>query len=168
VAVVRALERYGVRGIGLKWPNDVLWEEKKLAGLLADVHGEAAGPCLVVLGVGINCHIAAPDARRIDQPWTDLRTITGESPDRNRLAALVLGELDAMFAAFAASGLAAFRRDWERHHYYTGRRVRLLAGESVVEGTVTGIDDAGALRVRDARGRERVFHSGEISLRPAA
>ncbi len=168
VAILRALEDYGVRGAVLKWPNDVLWQEKKLAGLLVDVQGEAAGPSLVVLGVGLNGYIGSHDAARIDQPWTDLHTITGAPVERNRLAALVVRELRDMFQQFADKGLAAFRDEWQRRHLYHGRRVRLLAGEREIVGTVEGIDAHGALLLRDARGNTRAYHSGEISLRQAA
>ncbi len=168
VAVLRALEEYGVRGAVLKWPNDVLYEEKKLAGLLVDVQGEATGPSLVVLGVGLNGYIGERDAARIDQPWTDLHTIAGEPIDRNRLAALVIRELRDMFELFADKGLAAFRDEWQRRHLYHGRRVRLLAGEREMTGTVEGIDAHGALLLRDARGQTRAYHSGEISLRATA
>lgn len=185
VAILRALEDYGVRDARLKWPNDVLWvapgvlpratlahpcaaQEKKLAGILVDVQGEAAGPSLVVLGVGVNGYIGERDAARIDQPWTDLRAITGALPDRNRLAALVIRELRDMFLQFADQGLAAFRDEWQRRHLYHGRRVRLLAGEREIIGTVEGIDAHGALLLRDARGNTKAYHSGEISLRAAA
>lgn len=167
VAILRALEDYGVRGARLKWPNDVLWEEKKFAGLLVDVQGEATGPSLVVLGIGINGYIGERDAARIDQPWTDLHTITGAMIDRNRLAALLIRELRDMFEQFADKGLAAFRDEWQRRHLYHGRRVRLLAGEREIVGTVEGIDAHGALLLRDARGNTRAYHSGEISLRAA-
>jgi len=165
VAIVRALERYGVRDVGLKWPNDVLWDGRKLAGILADVQGEAAGPCTVVLGVGINCRIAATDARRIDQPWVDVQSITGATVDRNRLAALTLRELYLMFGRFAQAGLEAFRPDWERHHLYAGQRVRVQLGDAAFDGQVQGIDGNGALRLRDEHGRTQTFHSGEVSLR---
>jgi BirA family transcriptional regulator, biotin operon repressor / biotin---[acetyl-CoA-carboxylase] ligase len=165
VAVVRALEEYGVAGARLKWPNDVLWDERKLAGLLADVRGEAAGPTLVILGVGVNGDIGDDDAGRIDQPWVDLRRITGATPDRNRLAALVAGHLRRMFLTFAQQGFAPFREEWRRRHLYHGRRVRLILGEREILGTVEDVDENGGLIVRHGRGRQ-VFHSGEISLRP--
>jgi BirA family biotin operon repressor/biotin-[acetyl-CoA-carboxylase] ligase len=165
VALVRALEEYGVHGVGLKWPNDVLWQEKKFAGLLVDVQGEASGPSLAVLGVGVNGFLSERDAARIDQPWTDLVRITGATVDRNRLAALVIRELRRMFEVFADKGLAAFRDEWQRRHLYHGRRVRLLAGEREIVGTVEGIDAHGALLLHNARGGTQAFHSGEISLR---
>lgn len=166
VALLRALEEYGVAGAGLKWPNDILWDHRKLAGLLIDIKGEAAGPTLVILGLGINGHIGPRDAEDIDQPWTDLQTITGKLTDRNRLAALVIRHLSRMFRLFAEKGLAPFRPDWRKHHLFQGRRVRLLRGEQVVSGIVEDIDEAGGLILRQGRSRQ-VFHSGEVSLRPA-
>jgi BirA family biotin operon repressor/biotin-[acetyl-CoA-carboxylase] ligase len=167
LAVLRALERYGVAGAALKWPNDVLRDGRKLAGLLVDMQGEAAGPTRVVLGVGVNGYIGARDAARIDQPWTDVHRVTGESVDRNRLAALAIAELFYMFETFTESGFAPFRREWERRHHYHERRVRLIHGKTEVLGTVAGVDASGALLLRDALGGQQAYHAGEISLRPA-
>lgn len=166
VALMRALEEYGVSGIGLKWPNDILWNDRKLAGLLVDIQGEAAGPTKVILGVGVNGYISPRDAGDIDQPWTDLRSITGETVDRNRLAALVMRHLWRMFRLFEDKGIAPFREDWHKHHLFRDKRVRLLRGDRVVCGIAEGIDDAGGLILRIGRSRQ-TFHSGEVSLRLA-
>ncbi len=165
VAVSQALEEYGVTDARLKWPNDVLWDGRKLAGLLADVQGEAAGPTLVILGVGVNGYISRNDARHIDQPWVDLQNIIGEPVDRNRLAALVIRHLRRMFQLFAQKGFAPFREPWQSRHFYHDRRVRLIQGERQVLGTVEGVDETGGLIIRHAKGKQ-VYHSGEISMRP--
>jgi BirA family biotin operon repressor/biotin-[acetyl-CoA-carboxylase] ligase len=164
LAVLRALEEYGVSGAGLKWPNDMLWNNRKLAGLLADVQGEASGPTLVILGVGVNGYINRDTAEHIDQPWVDLREILGKHIDRNRLAALVMRHLRSMFQEFAAKGFAPFREAWSSRHLYHGRRVRLIQGDREFLGTVEGIDENGGLIVHLGKGRQ-VFHSGEISMR---
>ena len=166
-AVLNALGDYGVSGAALKWPNDILWRDRKLAGILIDIRGEAAGPSLVVLGVGINGQIDAGDAGKIDQAWVDLHSVTGDTVDRNRLAAQLIRRLWSMFEVFAAEGFAPFRDVWERHHHYAGRHVRLLQGEREVNGVVEGVDENGALWLRDASGLRRSFHSGEISVRAA-
>lgn len=166
VVLARALEEYGVSGIGLKWPNDILWDGRKLAGLLLEVQGEANGPTRVILGVGVNGRLSRADGARIDQPWIDLHTITRAVPDRTRLAALILRHLWALFGQFAEQGLKPFRADWQRRHVYHGQRVRLIQGDRVIDGTAEGIDDGGGLILRQAR-HTRVFHSGEVSLRPA-
>jgi BirA family biotin operon repressor/biotin-[acetyl-CoA-carboxylase] ligase len=165
VAVIRALQQAGIQGAGLKWPNDVVWNGRKLAGLLLDVQGEAAGPSQVVLGLGLNVKMDEAEAGRIEQPWVDMEEILGRSIDRNKLVATLFLELQAMFEGFAREGLAGCREDWLELHQYANRPVRVIQNDSVVEGKVEGIDDRGALVVRDASGQTHVFHSGDISLR---
>lgn len=168
VAVARALEMYGVSDIGLKWPNDVFWRGRKLAGLLVDVHGEASGPCTVALGIGVNCRISPASARSIDQPWVDLHTIAGVTTERNRLAAVLIRQIHDMLVTFSRSGFAAYQADWNRRHLFANQPVRVLRDRTMFEGTVDGIDEQGALRLRYADGRTQLFHCGEISVRSAA
>lgn len=165
VAVVRALHAFGVPDVALKWPNDLLLEGRKLAGLLVDVRGETAGPSWVILGLGLNIHIAPSDATRIDQPWAALREVLPGPVDRNRLAALVIQELANMFETFARRGFEPYAPEWEQHHAYRSREVRLQLGTETITGTVVGIDEHGNLRLRDAHGAVRAYHSGEVSLR---
>jgi BirA family biotin operon repressor/biotin-[acetyl-CoA-carboxylase] ligase len=167
VAVLRALEALGVQRAGLKWPNDILLDGRKLAGLLVDLRGEAAGPSLVVLGLGLNVRLAAREAAAIDQPWAGLHEQLPAPVDRNRVAALLIARLAEMFRGFEEQGFAAFRAEWERRHLLAGRPVRVHAAHEEVTGTVEGIDAHGALCVRDDRGVLRTFHSGEVSLRAA-
>lgn len=165
VAVIRALEDCGVNNLGLKWPNDVVLQERKLAGLLVDVRGEAEGPCTVVVGVGINIHITPPDQARIDQPWVDIVTATGAPVDRNRLAARLISQLLAMFGRFAREGFDGFREDWEALHIYAGRRVCVQTSNGPVWGRAVGASAAGALCVVDETGRRHQFLSADVSVR---
>ena len=126
VAVVRALRDYGVEGVGLKWPNDLLWQERKLAGLLVDIRGEASGPCVAVLGLGLNVHLNTADGAGIDQPWIDLHGILGGVVDRNRLAALLIHHLRRMLQIFEVTGLDTFHSEWEANHCFAHRQVCLL------------------------------------------
>jgi BirA family biotin operon repressor/biotin-[acetyl-CoA-carboxylase] ligase len=168
VAVLRALRAQGIEGAALKWPNDIVWEGRKLAGLLIDVRGEAAGPLLAVVGLGLNVQLAARDRVHIGQPCVDLSEISGQMPDRNRLVAQLVRELATALREFERAGFAAFRDEWQRHHYHSNKRVGLTRADApTLYGTVVGVDDQGALLLRDARGRVQVFHSGEISVRLA-
>ncbi|MCK7498149.1 MAG: biotin--[acetyl-CoA-carboxylase] ligase [Comamonadaceae bacterium] len=168
VAVLRALDAFGVPRAGLKWPNDVLIDGRKLAGLLVDLRGEAAGPSFAVLGLGLNVHIAAAAAAFIDQPWTSLREWLPAPVDRNRLAALLIGELTAMLVEFERSGFAAFGAAWERHHVFAGQPVRVRHAHGDAVGVAVGIDEHGALQLRDPSGAVRALHSGDVSLRAAS
>lgn len=167
VAVVKALHEFGLSEVGLKWPNDILWGGRKLAGLLLDVHGEAAGPTRVVLGLGINVSIVDKDARNIDQPWIDIKRIIDKVVDRNLLIAILVNKFADMFNRFETSGLSAFERDWQAAHVYHGQTVCLLRGNEVLTGTVEGIDANGALKLRSESGEIHYYHSGEVSLRVA-
>ncbi len=165
VAAARALRDFGIDTIGLKWPNDLLLEGRKLGGLLVDLRGEATGPCIVVAGIGINVRIAPRDALRIDQPWVDLAAVRGGSVDRNRLAALLIRNLAQMFRSFERAGLVPFREEWSAWHRFERQSVRITGAHIACDGVVEGIDTNGALLVRDDRGELRAFHSGEVSLR---
>jgi len=167
VGVADALEAYGLRDVRLKWPNDVLWNERKLGGLLAEVRGEANGPTLVVLGVGVNGYLSESHAAEIDQPWADIARISGERPARNRLAALLLLHLRVTLERFATRGLEPFRASFERRHHYHGKSVRMVHGSGATLGVVQGIDEHGAIVLQTRGGELQRFHSGEISLRPA-
>ena len=123
-------------------------------------------PALAWLCWGINVALSAQDAQEIDQPWTDLQRITGKSIDRNHLVALLIARLQHMFHAYEQTGLDSFRDDWERLHIYSGKPVQLHHSTGSQQGVVSGIDNVGALLVRDASGVVRAYHSGEISMRP--
>jgi BirA family transcriptional regulator, biotin operon repressor / biotin---[acetyl-CoA-carboxylase] ligase len=167
VAIVRSLRTFGIDTAGLKWPNDVLIDGAKLAGILIDVIGEPTGPCSVIIGIGINVAMPETAAAEIDQNWIDLRRLTGrEAVSRNRLASDVLNHMTAALEEFERSGLQPFLEEWSRHDVIQGRQVSLRLPNEVIQGRVCGIDSGGALLVDTTSGRRR-FASGEVSLRIA-
>ena len=165
VAVARELTALGAGGVGLKWPNDLWWDSRKLGGLLVDVRGETSGMCSIVIGVGIHVDIADADGERIPQPWVDLSAAMDAAPDRNLLAGRLLSVLLDLCRRFPNSGFGPWAGDWERLHVLTGRRVRVIAEGSELLGRVRGIDEWGALLVEDGAGRCRRFFHGEVSVR---
>ncbi len=165
LALVRVLRRLGADGVGLKWPNDVVDERGKLAGILIEAQGDMLGPSAVVVGVGLNLRLPDAVVRQVDQPVSDLAQSLPDLPERNQLLAHLLQELADVLDVFAAAGFAGLRAEWEQAHLYQGRAVAMLLPDgSRSEGTVLGVTEAGALRVRTAAG-EQVFNAGEISLR---
>jgi BirA family biotin operon repressor/biotin-[acetyl-CoA-carboxylase] ligase len=168
VAVTRALARCGVKDAGLKWPNDVLWRGRKLAGILIEMQGDMLGPSAAVIGIGLNCRMPAALRDRIDQPAVDITTAAGVAPERNRLLATLLIELDRVLTEFARDGFAPFRDDWQRCHVYQGRPVRIdLPDGGIVNGTAEGVAENGALLLATQSGQLRL-HSGEVTLRARA
>ncbi|KAA6186976.1 bifunctional biotin--[acetyl-CoA-carboxylase] ligase/biotin operon repressor BirA [Thiohalocapsa marina] len=165
VAVAKALEQVGATEVGLKWPNDLHWRRRKLAGLLLEVAGEAQGPSWAVIGVGVNLQLAPAQAQAIDQPWVDLATVLdGQAVGRNRVVATLIDALLEMLAMYAAQGLAPFVEDWRARDAYQGEPVLLVMGERQLQGRHAGIDPDGALRL-DLGGEIRRFQAGEVSLR---
>jgi len=169
IAVLRCLRAQGVEKAGLKWPNDILAGDAKLAGILIDVVGESSGPCAVILGVGINVSMPPLAGEDIEQCWTDLQRLSGAetAPSRNQLAAALLEQLLPAVAEFEAAGLQPFLEEWRRHDVVAGCPVDLHLPNGTISGTACGIDDGGALLVDTANGRQR-FASGEVSVRIAS
>jgi len=163
-AVVAGTLSHYVDGISLKWPNDLLVDGRKLAGILVDVHGIAEGPVDTVTGIGLNLRMPRLSGDEIDQPWIDLESVAGREFSRNELAAeLSLAVLEA-FETFNGSRLAAWMEAWRRYDNWHGRQVQLVRGERVVSGIHAGVANDGSLRL-EVDGRVEHFHSGEVSLR---
>ena len=165
VAVAEGLVGAGYAGIGLKWPNDLVCDGRKLGGILIEFGGEYAGPVRAVIGIGINTALPDAAASSIDQPWTDLRRIgPGHEVARNAIAASLLEALLPALDCFARDGLAPFLPRWERLDALHGRAIDVLIEGRREHGIALGIADSGALRVRHADG-ERLHHSAEVSVR---
>lgn len=168
VALARALEAEGARSIGLKWPNDVLWRGRKLAGILIELAGDALGPTAAVIGIGINVRLSDATRARIGRPATDLDAACGAAPDRNRLLAHVLLELDRVLEPFEREGFAPLRDEWQSRHAHQGKRVTLALPDGTRQsGRARGVAEDGALLLETRAGTKRC-HSGEISLRPTS
>jgi len=166
-AIAGVLEAEGVPDIGLKWPNDVLWRRRKLAGLLLEVAGETQGPSLVVVGLGLNTRLPAAQAAAIEQPWVDLDSVSGLSAvSRNRLAAWLAECLTDVLVRYGTDGLAPFLAEWERFDLYHGEPVEIRLADQSFSGLHAGVTPQGALRL-DMDGHLETFQAGEVSLRPA-
>ncbi|MEN8175769.1 MAG: bifunctional biotin--[acetyl-CoA-carboxylase] ligase/biotin operon repressor BirA [Pseudomonadota bacterium] len=165
VAVARAIERLGIEGITLKWPNDIHVRERKLAGVLVEGFGQAEGPTAAVVGVGVNLDMPPDHGRAIDQPWIDLRALrpTAEKP-RNPLCAYLVDELMVALEGFARHGASVYLQEWRRYDGYLGRVVNLVAPGRRLSGIYRGVDDTGGLLLETTAG-VRTFHAGEVSLR---
>ena len=166
VAVARGLAACGVARAQVKWPNDVVVDFRKLAGILVETSGEMQGPSVAVIGVGINHRLGESVLDRIDQPTVDVAHCASPVPSRNALLAAVLRELAAGLASFEAAGFPAVREAWRSLHAYQGRRVRVLPPrDPPYEAEVRDVAADGALVVALPDGRTASLSSAEISLR---
>lgn len=167
LAVARALDRLGVPGAALKWPNDIVCRQGKLGGILIELSGDTLGPSAVVIGLGINLRLSDAARGALDQAAFDLAGL-GFAGDRNALLAALLVELAELLPAFERSGFAPLAPEWEsRHALQQAQAYLLLPNGERVAGTVRGVAADGALRFHTPEGERRV-HAGEVSLRGAA
>ncbi len=165
-AVARAIASTGAKGIGLKWPNDLLWQGRKLGGLLLE-YQVRDNRGLLVIGVGINISSAPPAPNGDALPAVSLDEVMagGRLASRNVLAGRILAELISMLALPADRGPHDWRRQWREFDCVIGHPVRILPGRGeAFDGIATGIDEHGALLLDTITG-PRTVHSGEVSLR---
>ena len=166
LAVARALAACGVQRVQVKWPNDVVVDFRKVAGLLVETAGEIQGPTVAVVGVGVNYRLPEAVVDRIDQPVIDVASCAEPAPSRNALLAALLKELAATLSSFERAGFAPFREPWLALHAYHGRRVHVLPGrDAPYDADVVDVGPDGALHVRADDGRTVPLASAEISLR---
>ncbi len=166
VGAARAIEALGFGPVLLKWPNDLLFADAKLGGILIETGGDVAGPCVAVIGLGLNVRLTDVARSAIAVPAAHLAH-SEAPPSRTLLLVRLLEHLAAVLELFENAGFAALREDWLQRHAWQGRRVALkVADQHVAEGEAVGIAEDGALLLRSERGLER-FHAGELSLRQA-
>ena len=162
VALAEALAALAVP-VQLKWPNDLLKDGAKLAGMLVETQ-PAPGGTWAVIGIGIN--LSVPDALEQQIGRSVAAATWLAKMDRDVLMAALLDALAGAMTEFAAAGFAPFCARWNSRHAYQGREVSIIDnGVTLHTGRVAGVDDSGALLLDTATGRV-VVHAGDVSLRP--
>lgn len=173
VIVMRALEQLGVTGAGLKWPNDVLAAAQtglggKLGGILVELSGEYQGPCAATIGIGLNLRLTPELRAQAGQPASDLASLAGGTPpDRNLVAATLIGALVHGLLQFERDGFAGFTDDYARHDLLHGKPIGLNSAAGEFNAVASGIDARGALLVRMPDGGTRHIDSADVTVRAA-
>ena len=164
LVLVETLEDCGFSGCALKWPNDVLLDGRKLAGILVEIAGDLTSECVAVVGVGVNVLMGQAEPT-IEQPWTSLLLSRQKGLlDRNLLVARFIERLLGSLERFRLEGFGPFVHDWQLRHGWQGMQVSVEAGNSRQHGYALGVDARGALRLGTESG-EVLLHGGEVSLR---
>lgn len=162
VALAETLGRLGVQ-VQLKWPNDLLKDGDKLAGILIETQAAPGGGIWAVIGIGLNLLMPDEMEARLGRsaagvPWL-------ARMDRDTLMAALLDGLAGALREFAAQGFGAFCARWNLRHAWQGETVVILdQGQVVQEGLAAGVDEAGRLLLDTAHGRVTVL-AGDVSLR---
>jgi BirA family biotin operon repressor/biotin-[acetyl-CoA-carboxylase] ligase len=171
VAALHALRATGIEDVSLKWPNDLVAHNCKLGGMLAETLSRGGSNTTIVTGIGVNLDLPAQLTRNNASAWAqraiDVSGLTRTPPGTETLLAALIDQIVDAFVLFEAQGLAAFVDFWRRHDWLRGRAIVVEQAGERVQGTACGIDDDGALLVREDNRIKRVT-SGSVELEHAA
>jgi BirA family biotin operon repressor/biotin-[acetyl-CoA-carboxylase] ligase len=151
--------------LSIKWPNDILCEGRKLAGILTEMRAEPGAVHAVVIGIGIN--VRSPEGgwpEVLSSIAGDLSSVAGNDVCRMDVATAVLRRLDALYNEYLAHGFEPIREAWWQSHAACGRPVRVHNGTAYIDGVAEALDADGALLLRTSTGVQRII-SGDLELR---
>lgn len=167
VGVITALQRLGIEGVSLKWPNDIVALDGKLGGILTELQSRATDGVTVVTGIGLNINL--PDAAKtsIESDWArrivDVSKVCETVPGRAAIAAAIINELHGVMRKFAALGFVGFVDAWKQYDWLNQREIIVDLPDQQISGTAAGVDNDGALLVDTGKEKIRVV-SGSIVL----
>ncbi|HFE37263.1 MAG TPA: biotin--[acetyl-CoA-carboxylase] ligase [Gammaproteobacteria bacterium] len=167
ISIIEALADLSIRGLLIKWPNDIFWKNKKLAGILIESTNLVDNCVELVVGIGLNMSVSATSAKLIDQAWVDTKQLTSKHLSRNVLIARIVNRLLDNFSAYENSGLDAFQRQWHDLDYLFKKNIVINSAQgSQCSGVAMGVNKRGELLVQTG---DRLINvvGGEVSVRTA-
>ncbi len=164
VAIARALDSLEIEGIGLKWPNDIIAKNHKIGGILLDIRGESAGPLDIVIGVGVNYKLAKKEIFDINQPVTDISSISKKSLSRNMIAASLISNIFQVLSDLQVGLNTNLVDEWRKYDCYSEKEAKLILAGEEITGILKGVNEQGALLI-SVDGELLSYNSGEVSLR---
>ena len=165
VAVARAIDRAANLQPQIKWPNDILINGRKVAGLLNEMSAETEKVHFVVLGIGVNLNMRREQyPADLRHPATSLLLESGEKVNRTAFVRELLAALDTLYDSYLRMGYGPIREEWLARSRMLGRTVSVAMHDRAVIGEVCGIDENGALLLRLPTGREERVLSGDVAF----
>jgi BirA family biotin operon repressor/biotin-[acetyl-CoA-carboxylase] ligase len=165
VAVARTINKLSAVGAEIKWPNDVLINQKKVCGILTEAELKDETLDFVVIGIGINADFdlnALP--RYIKDYSTTLREESGEEIDRETLLCTLLEKTESYYALFKERKFYAILKEWRSLTSFLGSYVKIVSGEEKIEGMALNIDEDGALMLRQSDKTLRKVTVGDLTV----
>lgn len=162
LAILKTLKTLGIQqSIAVKWPNDIMYNQQKIAGNLIEIQAESHGMCHAVIGIGINVNMLAAN---ISQAWTSTQHILGEYLDRNIVVSTLINYLLDDLQIFSVQGFQAFVDEWIRTDSLTNKQIMLKNMNTNVAGLVAGVNEQGHLLLRLPNGMMQAFSAGDTSI----
>ena len=163
VALAETVEFFLGRSAAIKWPNDILLDGKKLAGVLSEAACDSERVEYVILGIGLNLNYHVHEMPlELRTRATSLGYLMGQPVDRESVLRRLIQDLDRCYGELETCGFEALRRRWEERFIWRGRRVRVELGDQVLIGRAQGIEPGGALILEAEDGQRRSIVAGDV------
>jgi BirA family biotin operon repressor/biotin-[acetyl-CoA-carboxylase] ligase len=161
LAIIKALEdELSISGLTIKWPNDIYFDDKKLAGILLENQTRSSNQ-VVVIGVGVN--YALNEDMVCETTWVDLTGLTKVLPDIRNLTASIIKHVLTLTERFELKGFADFQMDWERYDMLKGKQISIEREGNYITAEVLGVSPKGALKVLTQNKVEELYSSRNIN-----
>jgi len=166
IATAEAIQKFSGLLPLIKWPNDILLRDRKVAGLLNEIHSEMDRIHFVILGIGVNVNTEAKMfSKEIRAVATSLKIEMGQTVSRKVFLQILLQELERWYAIFLEEGSAVILKAWRDRAHIKGRRVKVTSFGETVAGIAIDVDSDGALILETADGRQRRVMAGDIEYK---
>jgi len=164
-ALRRAIQSQTGLKAAIKWPNDILVQGRKVAGILTELSAELDRVKYVILGIGVDVNLSPADfPAELRRVATSLKTELGRPVARPDLAVAILHELDRDYARIAAGQFAALADEWEEHGTTIGQQVVIRIGDRQIRGRAESLGEDGELLVRTEHGHLERIVGGDVTL----
>lgn len=163
--MARALHRHLGIACQLKWPNDLLYQDQKLGGILAEVAAEADRIEYLILGLGLNVNARAQDFQpQVRDLATSLGLILNTQVARVPLLRQILASLEATYQEYLNHGFAGIRQAWLQMNCTLGRQVEFQQDRAKITGLAQDLDESGGLQLMLASGQVTILQAGDIQF----
>ncbi len=167
VAVAEAMNRFNIKP-EIKWPNDIMFDGRKIVGILTEITGEIAKISYIVVGIGINVNISREEfPEELRDIAASLSEIKGEELSRVEFLRAVLKELDNLYIELSEAGFDKILERWKKYNITLGKNVRVISAsdaEKSFTGKAVDLNHDGALVV-ETEGKLRAVYAGDVSIR---
>ena len=158
-----SLNKFTQNQVGIKWPNDLLVEKKKISGILIetiDINNQVG----IVIGIGINVHMSEEEGKEIDQSWISLDQVTDSINNRNEIIGDIVNKIFQLTSLFTEKGFKPFKSDYESFDMLIGKKCNVIIKGIYKTVDVLGVNNKGEMLVKD--GSENLtLRYGEVSIR---
>lgn len=165
LAILETLKQFHrADSVKIKWPNDLIWNEKKLCGILIEIIAESNSNAMVIIGIGLNVNSDTLQHPLPDRSWCSLYEMTQSHHDRNQLISQLQVHLAHYVSKFIEQGFEAFKEQWQEHDYLENKAITVQQPAGSLKGIAKGVNQNGELILMDEKGFYHELSIGETSL----